>query len=247
MIFAIILMSVTVFTGIITFLDYVYFKKNRLKKAKEHFLIEYSKSFFPVLLIVFVIRSFIVEPFKIPSGSMMPTLISGDFIAVNKFAYGIRFPVWNKTLINLGSPNRGDVFVFHYPKNPSIDYIKRVVGLPGDEIKYVNKELIINGQSIELKFKDKYNYETNDGQIMSALEFEELLVDSSHSILTHDIPSENYQFNVPEGHYLAMGDNRDNSSDSRAWGFVPEQLLVGKAFIIWLNLSEPGRIGNWIH
>tara|TARA_B100001173_G_C15873809_1_gene498483 strand:+ start:71 stop:814 length:744 start_codon:yes stop_codon:yes gene_type:complete len=247
MIFAIILMSVTVFTGIITLLDYVYFKKNRLKKAKEHFLIEYSKSFFPVLLIVFVIRSFIVEPFKIPSGSMMPTLISGDFIAVNKFAYGIRFPVWNKTLINLGSPNRGDVFVFHYPKNPSIDYIKRVVGLPGDEIKYVNKELIINGQSIELKFKDKYNYETNDGQIMSALEFEELLVDSSHSILTHDIPSENYQFNVPEGHYLAMGDNRDNSSDSRAWGFVPEQLLVGKAFIIWLNLSEPGRIGNWIH
>jgi|TARA_B110000438_G_C15765404_1_gene629331 signal peptidase I len=247
MIFAIILMSVTVFTGIITFLDYVYFKKKRLKKAKEHFLIEYSKSFFPVLLIVFVIRSFIVEPFKIPSGSMMPTLISGDFIAVNKFAYGIRFPVWNKTLINLGSPNRGDVFVFHYPKNPSIDYIKRVVGLPGDEIKYVNKELIINGQSIELKFKDKYNYETNDGQIMSALEFEELLVDSSHSILTHDIPSENYQFNVPEGHYLAMGDNRDNSSDSRAWGFVPEHLLVGKAFIIWLNLSEPGRIGNWIY
>ena len=247
MIFAIILMSVTVFTGVITFLDYVYFKKNRLKKVKEHFLIEYSKSFFPVLLIVFVIRSFIVEPFKIPSGSMMPTLISGDFIAVNKFAYGIRFPVWNKTLINLGSPSRGDVFVFHYPKNPSIDYIKRVVGLPGDEIKYVNKELIINGQPIELKFKNNYNYETSDGQIMSALEFEEFLVDSTHSILTHDIPSENYQFNVPEGHYLAMGDNRDNSSDSRVWGFVPEQLLVGKAFIIWLNLSEPGRIGNWIN
>lgn len=247
MIFAIILMSVTVFTGVITLLDYIYFKKRRLKKAKEPFLIEYSKSFFPILLVVFVIRSFIVEPFKIPSGSMMPTLISGDFIAVNKFAYGIRLPVWNKTLISLGSPSRGDVFVFHYPKKPSIDYIKRVVGLPGDEIKYIDKGLVVNGKPIKLKFKGKYNYETNDGQIMSALEFEELLVDSTHSILTQDRPSENYQFNVPEGHYLAMGDNRDNSSDSRVWGFVPEELLVGKAFIIWLNFSEPGRIGNWIH
>jgi len=247
MIFAIILMSVTVFTGVITLLDYIYFKKRRLKKAKEPFLIEYSKSFFPILLVVFVIRSFIVEPFKIPSGSMMPTLISGDFIAVNKFAYGIRLPVWNKTLISLGSPSRGDVFVFHYPKKPSIDYIKRVVGLPGDEIKYIDKGLVVNGKPIKLKFKGKYNYETNDGQIMSALEFEELLVDPTHSILTQDRPSENYQFNVPEGHYLAMGDNRDNSSDSRVWGFVPEELLVGKAFIIWLNFSEPGRIGNWIH
>jgi len=247
MIFAIILMSVTVFTGVITLLDYIYFKKRRLKKAKEPFLIEYSKSFFPILLVVFVIRSFIVEPFKIPSGSMMPTLISGDFIAVNKFAYGIRLPVWNKTLISLGSPSRGDVFVFHYPKKPSIDYIKRVVGLPGDEIKYIDKGLVVNGKPIKLKFKGKYNYETNDGQIMSALEFEELLVDPTHSILTQDRPSENYQFNVPEGHYLAMGDNRDNSSDSRVWGFVPEELLVGKAFIIWLNFSDPGRIGNWIH
>ena len=247
MIFAIILMSVTAFTGIISLFDRIYFKKRRLKKAKESFLIEYSKSFFPVLLVVFVIRSFIVEPFKIPSGSMMPTLISGDFIAVNKFTYGIRLPVWNKTLISLGSPKRGDVFVFHYPKKPSIDYIKRVVGLPGDEIKYINKKLVVNGQPLKLNFKGKYNYEANDGQIMDALEFEELLVDSTHSILTHDIPSENYQFNVPEGHYLAMGDNRDNSSDSRVWGFVPEKLLVGKAFVIWLNLSEPGRIGKWIH
>jgi len=247
MIFAIILMSVTAFTGIISLFDCIYFKKRRLKKAKESFLIEYSKSFFPVLLVVFVIRSFIVEPFKIPSGSMMPTLISGDFIAVNKFTYGIRLPVWNKTLISLGSPKRGDVFVFHYPKKPSIDYIKRVVGLPGDEIKYINKKLVVNGQPLKLNFKGKYNYEANDGQIMDALEFEELLVDSTHSILTHDIPSENYQFNVPEGHYLAMGDNRDNSSDSRVWGFVPEKLLVGKAFVIWLNLSEPGRIGKWIH
>jgi len=240
-------MSVTAFTGIISLFDCIYFKKRRLKKEKESFLIEYSKSFFPVLLVVFVIRSFIVEPFKIPSGSMMPTLISGDFIAVNKFTYGIRLPVWNKTLISLGSPKRGDVFVFHYPKKPSIDYIKRVVGLPGDEIKYINKKLVVNGQPLKLNFKGKYNYEANDGQIMGALEFEELLVDSTHSILTHDIPSENYQFNVPEGHYLAMGDNRDNSSDSRVWGFVPEKLLVGKAFVIWLNLSEPGRIGKWIH
>ncbi len=246
MIFVKLLMAATFITGIIYFLDLLVFKKIRSKSQKPSLFIEYGKSFFPILLAVFIIRSFIVEPFKIPSGSMMPTLIAGDFIVVNKFAYGVRFPIWNKILINLGTPNRGDIFVFHYPKNPSIDYIKRVIGLPGDEIRYENKQLFINGEAINKTFQSKYSYAFNDDESLDASEFIEELNNSKYSILIHDIPSENYKFNVPEGYYFAMGDNRDNSSDSRVWGFVPDELLVGKAFFIWLNFSEFNRIGTWI-
>ena len=246
MIFVKLLMGATFITGIIYFLDVLILKRKRLKKQKVPLIIAYGKSFFPILLAVFIIRSFIVEPFKIPSGSMMPTLIPGDFIVVNKFSYGIRFPVWNKTLINLGKPNRGDISVFHYPKNPSIDYIKRVIGLPGDEIRYENKELFINGEIINKEFLGKYSYTFNENEMLEASEFIEILDNSNYSILVHDIPSENYKFKVPEGHYFVMGDNRDNSSDSRVWGFVPDELLVGKAFFIWLNFTEFNRIGTWI-
>ena len=246
MIFVKLLLAATIITGLIFFLEILILKRNRLKGQKPSLIIEYGTSFFPILLAVFIIRSFIVEPFKIPSGSMMPTLISGDFIAVNKFCYGIRFPVWNKKLISLGDPERGDVFVFHYPKDPSIDYIKRVIGLPGDEIRYENKNIFINGKLVKKILNQKYSYDFNDNDMIEAEEFLETLGSSEHSILIHDIPSENYKFNVPEGHYLAMGDNRDNSSDSRVWGFVPDELLVGKAFFIWLNFTEFNRIGTWI-
>jgi signal peptidase I len=239
-------MAATVITGIIYFLDFLILKRIRSPKQKPSLIVEYGKSFFPVLLLVFVIRSFIVEPFKIPSGSMMPTLVAGDFIVVNKFAYGIRLPVWNKTLIKVGKPNRGDIFVFHYPKDPSIDYIKRAIGMPGDEIRYENKELFINGELVNKILHEKYSYTFSDDDMMHAEEFIESLGNSRHSILVHDIPSENYKFNVPEGHYFAMGDNRDNSSDSRVWGFVPDELLVGKAFFIWLNFSQYNRIGTWL-
>ena len=240
------LLAATTITGLIYLLDTIILKRIRPSNQKPSLIVEYGRSFFPVLLIVFVIRSFIIEPFKIPSGSMMPTLIAGDFIVVNKFTYGIRFPVWNKTLIKIGKPKRGDVFVFHYPKDPSIDYIKRAIGLPGDEIRYENKKLFINGKLINKILLEKYSYTFNDNDMMHAKEFIETLGDSRHSILVHDIPSEDYKFNVPEGHYFAMGDNRDNSSDSRVWGFVPDELLVGKAFFIWLNFSQFNRIGTWI-
>ena len=246
MMFVKLLMAATIITGVIYFLDILILKRIRPKKQKPSLIVEYGKSFFPVLLAVFVIRSFIIEPFKIPSGSMMPTLIAGDFIVVNKFSYGIRLPVWNKTLITVGKPNRGDVFVFHYPKDPSIDYIKRAIGLPGDEIRYENKELFINGELINKIFHEEYPYTFNENDMMYAKEYIETLGDSRHSLLVHDIPSENYKFKVPEGHYFAMGDNRDNSSDSRVWGFVPDKLLVGKAFFIWLNFSQFNRIGTWI-
>ncbi len=246
MMFVKLLMAATIITGLIYFLEFLILKRIRPIKEKPSLIVEYGKSFFPVLLLVFVIRSFIVEPFKIPSGSMMPTLIAGDFIVVNKFTYGIRFPVWNKTLIKIGKPKRGDVFVFHYPKDPSIDYIKRAIGLPGDEIRYENKELFINGKLIKKILLEKYSYAFNDNDMMHAKEFIETLGDARYSLLVHDIPSEDYKFNVPDGHYFAMGDNRDNSSDSRVWGFVPDELLVGKAFFIWLNFSQFNRIGTWI-
>lgn len=245
MIFAAILMAVTFLTGIIWLFDLLFLKSKRVDGKKVHVVIEYAKSFFPILLLVFIIRTFIVEPFKIPSGSMMPTLIAGDFIAVNKFSYGLRLPVFNVEIFSTGLPKRGDVFVFHYPKDPSIDYIKRVIGLPGDEIIYEGKELFINGQLIKKSFKDNYLYNINDSQVVNAREYVERN-NNEYSILIHDLDSGDFKFQVPEGQYLAFGDNRDNSSDSRVWGFVPEEYLVGKAWIIWLNFNDPSRIGNKI-
>ena len=239
-------MSVTGLTGLIYLSDVLYFAKKRVRGQKESIIIEYSKSFFPVLLAVFIIRSFIVEPFKIPSGSMMPTLVAGDFIAVNKFSYGVRFPVINTVLIPNSMPERGDVVVFHYPRDTSIDYIKRVVGLPGDIIKYENKKLFINDKLVSHVFEKNYEYIMNDNFRVTAKEFSENLGEVKHSILIHNVEGESGSLVVPKGNYFVMGDNRDNSSDSRVWGFVSEDLLVGKAFIIWLNLSEPSRIGDTI-
>jgi signal peptidase I len=247
MIFALILMISTLLAGLIYLFDF-FFKSSNINNNKIlSKIIKVAKEFFPILLLVFVIRTFIVEPFKIPSGSMMPTLIAGDFIAVNKFSYGLRLPVFNKLIFETGSPQRGDVFVFHYPKDPSIDYIKRVIGLPGDNIKYENKKLYVNDVEVSQTYTSIYKYSLKQDLEVSAKEFVEDHGDYSHSILIHDIPSENVEFVVPDGHYFAMGDNRDNSSDSRVWGFVPDELLVGKAFVIWLNFSEPNRIGNWIN
>ena len=247
MIFALILMISTLITGLIYLFDLSFKFSNQHNSKALLKIIKVAKEFFPILLLVFVIRTFIVEPFKIPSGSMMPTLIAGDFIAVNKFSYGLRLPVFNKLIFETGSPQRGDVFVFHYPKDPSIDYIKRVIGLPGDNIKYENKKLFVNDVEVSQTYTSIYKYSLKQDLEVSAKEFVEVHGDYSHSILIHDIPSESVEFVVPDGHYFAMGDNRDNSSDSRVWGFVPDELLVGKAFVIWLNFSEPNRIGNWIN
>ena len=245
--FALIMVIVLTITGLIWLLDIFVLSKKRAAHAKEPILVEYSKSFFPVILLVFFIRSFVAEPFKIPSGSMMPTLLAGDFILVSKFSYGIRVPILNYTMIEVDKPKRGDVFVFHYPPKPSIDYIKRVVGLPGDVIEYKSKTLYINDKKIEQTFVDKYPYVMNEIHHIEAKEFKEALGNVNHSILIHDLPGENFKFEVPHGHYLAFGDNRDNSADSRVWGFVPEHNLVGRAFFIWFNFGELKRIGTIIH
>lgn len=202
----------------------------------EPLLVEYARSFFPVVLIVLLLRSFLVEPFRIPSGSMMPTLLVGDFILVNKFTYGVRLPVLNTKVIELGEPKRGDIVVFRFPKQPTVDYIKRVIGLPGDRIAYFDKKIFVNGQPVNQVSLGRYQGVGQGANMTGAEHLEEDLTGVKHSILiSNGVPTVEDVFVVPQGQYFVMGDNRDNSNDSRYWGTVPEANLVGKAFFIWMN------------
>lgn len=224
--------------------------------------VEYSGSFFPVIALVFFLRSFLFEPFKIPSSSMVPTLLVGDLILVNKFDYGIRLPVINKKIVDVGNPQRGDVMVFKYPKDMSQDYIKRVIGVPGDKIVYENKRLTVNGVTVQYEPMDDY---LDDERPVYHKQYLEKLTNAPHRILNMegqrtinlgavdpDFPHhENCTYSydkftciVPEGNYFMMGDNRDNSADSRYWGFVPDQNIVGKAVFVWMNFGNLKRIGG---
>lgn len=216
------------------------------KALKEPVLVEYSRSLFPVILIVLILRSFLIEPFRIPSGSMMPTLLDGDFILVNKFTYGIRLPVINQKVFEIGEPHRGDVAVFRYPKDPAVDYIKRIIGLPGDHIIYKDKKLYINGKYMEQTDFGLYDA-SGTGLTMAGAEIlEEDLGTVKHNILIDDgRPVLNMEYTVATGEYFVMGDNRDNSNDSRFWGTVPEQNLVGRAFMIWMNWDSTDNGVTW--
>jgi signal peptidase I len=233
--FPALMVTFVIVTGIIWLIDSIFWAPKREKDASEPLVVEYARSFFPIILVVLVIRSFVVEPFRIPSASMLPTLHVGDFILVNKFSYGMRLPVTNTKIINFGEPERGDVFVFRFPENPSVDYIKRVIGLPGDKIGYFNKTVYVNGEAMEQENKEKTEDLFNLAPSRSKLHSEQL-GEHKHDILVdmerHLVEGE---WVVPEGHYFAMGDNRDNSNDSRFWGTVPEENLVGKAFFIWMS------------
>jgi signal peptidase I len=223
--------------------------------------LDWTAGLFPVILVVFLLRSFLFEPFKIPSGSMIPTLLVGDLILVNKFQYGVRLPVINKKIIDNHDPQRGDVMVFRYPMDPAMDYIKRVVGLPGDEVAYINKQLTINGKPATLQPLPDF-YEEDSQRYIPQLA--EDFSGRSHNILNDKnrppgvVPfdsfpgKENCRYSpegvtckVPAGHYFMMGDNRDNSQDSRFWGFVPDQNIVGKAFFVWMNFGNLKRIGSF--
>lgn len=263
--FPLVLLILLVVTGGVWLLDYFVLRHKRVPGSTEPWWVEYPKSFFPIILIVFCLRSFLVEPFKIPSGSMIPTLLIGDFILVNKYTYGIRLPVVNLKVIDMNEPQRGEVMVFRFPEDTAIDYIKRVVGVPGDTVTYRNKQLSINGIPVRLEQGDDYKYIDGPAYIYTQ-RFKESMDGKEHEILInedmpdiqlsaiHHFPNrENCTFDrtgfsckVPEGNYFTLGDNRDGSSDSRYWGFVPENHIVGKAFLIWWNFNDLSRVGTLI-
>ena len=237
--------------GVLFFVD----KKNRDDNGELVLpaIVDFARSFFPIFFIVLILRSFIVEPFKIPSGSMMPTLLIGDFILVNKYDYGIRLPVLNTKIIENKTPNRGVIVVFRYPVDPSIPFIKRVVGLPGDKYRYQDKILTINDEAVEQVEIGAYQAVGSGKMMDGATLSTELLENAEHEILRMPFrPTQNVEGIVPKGHYFVLGDNRDNSKDSRYWGFVPDENLVGRAFMIWMNWDgknggvEWNRIGTMI-
>ena len=257
--FEVILFSLVSLCGIVVLVCTLFFPALS-KRNPEPWYLDYARSFFPVLLVVFLLRAFIAEPFRIPSGSMLPTLEVGDFILVNKYEYGIRLPILHKKIIGVGDPKRGDIMVFRYPRDNKTNYIKRVIGIPGDSIEYRNKVLFVNGERVSTSEGGSYTPFAMNGkpQVHDLLtqsiatgepEPDDSSADKSiaeYSIL-HDptrYSSRNRSVEVPEGHYFMLGDNRDHSQDSRYWGFVPDKNIVGKAFFIWFHYNgNPG--GGW--
>ena len=278
--FAAVLVLLTVLTGGIWLLDALVLAPRRTRTrtlmvsgvgqarsvaGKLPWYVDLSKSFFPVILAVLMLRSFIVEPFRIPSESMLPTLLKGDFILVSKFAYGLRLPVLNTKIIGNGRPERGDVAVFRFPREPTVAYIKRVVGLPGDVLEYHGKQLLINGQPVPLAplpdNPSEPGYQQFDERLGEITHRIQVLADGRWGLVGFwpeiQVSREpdgtvGWKYQVPAGHYFVMGDNRDNSSDSRVWGPLPEENLIGKAFFIWMNWDcvtfngRCGRIGSGI-
>lgn len=249
--FALVLLVLSVFSGIIYLMDILYWEKKRSPGHKPGKIIEYSRSFFPVFFLVLLLRSFLIEPFRIPSGSLEPTLLVGDFLAVNKFSYGFRLPVWDKKVISVANPKSGEIAVFRWPPNPSYDYIKRVIGVPGDKISYHNKVLSINGQEMKQAFVE---YTTDESSGKAVAKYRETLSGVTHDIYTRpDIAATDFEVVVPEGSYFMMGDNRDDSADSRYWGFVSDEFLRGKALLVWMSWNSNlgsirwSRIGRLIH
>ena len=262
--FAAVLLLAAIITGLLWLYDAKWARKRRTAGEAEPVVVDMARAFFPVIVVVFLIRSFWVEPFKIPSGSMKPTLLVGDFILVNKYTYGIRIPVINKKVVAVNDVKRGDVVVFRYPADPSVDYIKRVVGTPGDKVMYRNKRLTINGEPVAAQGAGFYtDAELNYLRLPT---FMEKLGEHNHQMMI--VPAQppvdlaqvrqfadrkNCEYNddgfsctVPAGHYFMMGDNRDQSSDSRYWGFVPDDHIKGRAFLVWMNFGDFKRIGNGI-
>lgn len=236
--FPLILVCLVAISGFIWLVDKLFFEKSRKEAGrKEPWWVDYSRSFFPIFLAVLLIRSFIIQPFRVPTGSLEPSVQPGDFIAVNQFAYGLRLPVLNTKIKSIGEPKRGDVVVFRYPADPSVDFVKRVIGLPGDHIVYRNRVLYINGEEMPQHYLrdgdgfDPPNFTANVNIYLEDLQTRKHLIQLNPSRFY----ATNYDLIVPPKHYFVMGDNRDDSEDSRYWGFLPEENLIGKAFLVWMS------------
>ncbi len=235
-----ILLCLCVFTGLVTLVDY--WLRGRAKPKDLPLLVDYSRSLFPVFLIVFLLRSFVVQPYRVPSGSLEPTIIPGDFILVSQYSYGLHLPVWNTQLLPVSHPKRGQIALFHWPVVPRITFVKRVIGVPGDTISYVNKVLIINGHVMSQKYQGDYEIREGSQRIRMA-KYEENLYGLKHSIYVCakgiiNCPSQGHNFyhlKIPKGYYLMMGDNRDDSDDSRDWGLVPKSRFIGRALLVWMS------------
>lgn len=241
--FALILVVLSAVSGFIYLLDVLLWQKKRSPEQKPNKIIEYSRSFFPVFFIVLLLRSFLIEPFRIPSGSLMPTLDVGDLVVVNKFVYGLRLPVWEKQVIPVSHPVSGQVAVFRWPPDPSFDYIKRVIGVPGDKISYHNKVLTINGREMKQEFIE---YTTDESSGKAVAKYRENLSGIEHDIyINPDVSAIDFEVEVPRGYYFMMGDNRDDSADSRFWGFVADEYLRGEAFMVWMSWNSKTDSVRW--
>lgn len=244
--FSALLLIATLLIGVIWLVDWMFFRKKRKQGTSAPFLIEILKSIFPIVLIVFLLRAFFFEPFRIPSGSMKPTLLEGDFILVNKYIYGLRLPLIGTKILSVSEPKVGDIMVFRFPKNPSIDFIKRVVGVPGDRIRYENKMLYINGQPMKQTFLENTSDIDLSGNSQEVKELEENLDSVLHKIwINFEQGEDKKEIIVPKGHYFMMGDNRDYSDDSRFWGFVPEDLILGRANYVWMSWDMFNKDIRW--
>lgn len=242
MLFEKVLFGLLVISGLVLFVNRFVFGRRFDKKNPplEAWYVDYSRSLLPVFLFVFILRSFIFEPFRIPSSSMFPTLEIGDFLLVSKSSYGVKLPIINKKIIPISDPERGDVFVFRYPQDPSLNYIKRVMGLPGDVIEYIGKELYINDEKVNLSDVKSNSFVDATGAKHNVKQYTAKLDNGvKHDVFINQSKvSYAGKWEVPEGYYFAMGDNRDHSADSRSWGFVPKENIVGKAFFIWFHYDS---------
>lgn len=253
--FELILFYAIIVCGVITLLDVFLFEPRRKRanpdvpgdQIKMPIIMDYARAFFPVLVVVFLLRSFLFEPFRIPSGSLKPTLEIGDFILVNKFHYGVRLPVLHDKIYALNEPKRGDIIVFRWPPNPGVDFIKRVIGLPGDRISYVNKVLFVNGEKMPQTFVKDTTDQDETGVNWSVVQKQEDLLGVKHDIyqVPNKLDEDFHDIVVPEGMFFAMGDNRDDSADSRFWGFVPEENIVGKATLVWMSWNADKYSIRW--